>query len=71
MTQGSAEVIEIEEGKARTEPVPRNDCSDGLLGGKEGDGGRIKGDSSLWAGTRDNVDLGDADGVGVRVEASE
>ena len=56
--------------RRRTEPVPRNDCRDGLLGGNEGEGGRMNGDSSLCAGV-DAEDLGDVDGVGVRVEDSE
>ena len=57
--------------RRRTEPVPRNDCRDGLLEGNEGEGGRMNGDSSLCAGVTEAEDLGDVDGVGVRVEDSE
>ena len=54
--------------KKRTEPLPRNDCNIGLLGGGDGDRGRMKGDSSFGNAVRDEGDLG---GVGVRVSDSE
>jgi hypothetical protein len=34
-----------------TEPSPRNACNEGLLGGGDGDFGRIKGESSVGADT--------------------
>jgi hypothetical protein len=72
MTQESADVIESEKQMRRcTEPMPRNDCRDDLLEGNEGEGGRMNGDSSLCAGVSDAENLGDVDGVGVRVDDSE